>query len=245
VTTAEAIAQLLAVPNTTLDGWVWETRKVDRAGTIMLAPERDAAKEIVAAYKAFRGYEYHEPYATEICASVNVDLDAGVVATVLASEVDLKRPAHLLACAHALINDARALFKNAPDGIVKRALGGPARLRFGRQAGGGMARYCSSFQPPTQRSLAAARLALAGVGADLAQGARRWIDFATQDGGKQAGERLPATIAVLESRYAEGWRLVHPDPRIDQYELGLLSWHDGVSFEEALAVLARGRARTK
>jgi hypothetical protein len=175
------------------------------------------------------------------------ELAAGVGACVLASEVDKTRPAYLLACAHALINDATTLFRDmdgrrAPDAVLRRATAhARANLRFGRQAGDGTARYCSSFQPPTQRTLAAMRLALAGTGADLAQGARRWIDFRTQDGGKQAGEALPKTDAVLRSRYAEGWRLVRPDPRIDQYDLGLLAWHDGVSLDEAFAVLARGR----
>lgn len=249
MTTAEAIASLAGTPNTTVDGWHWETRKVDREGTIMLAPDAGAAKEIVAAYKAFPGYEYHEPSAVDVCAAAGVDVDAGVVACVLASEVGRLPPAYLLAVAHALINDATALFpskdadkRRADDGLLLRVTGGPARGRFGRQAGGGRVRYCASSQSPTVRTLAAARLALAGVGADLAQGARRWVDLRTQDGGMQGGEPLKHNgEAILRSRYADGWRLVRPDPRIDQYELALLA-RDGVSLDAALAVLAAGRA---
>jgi hypothetical protein len=248
--TADAIRNLLAIPNTPVDGWRWETRKIDRAGTIMLKPDAGAPAEHVAAYKAFKGYEYHEPPAPDVCDAAGVELDAGIVACVLSSEINIRKPAYLLACAHALINDATALFpskeagkRRADDGILLRVTGGPARRRFGRQAGAGMARYCASSQPPTQRTLAAARLALAGVGADLAQGARRWLDPQVQDGGWQAGEQLANDAeAIFRSRYRDGWELVRPDPRIDQDELALLA-RDGVSLAEALAVLAAGRAR--
>lgn len=252
MTTAQAIAQLLAVPAAAhLDAWHWETRKKAVDGTIMLEPDAGASAEIVAAYKAFAGYEYHEPKAVEVCSGAGVELDEGVLACVLASEFRLTRPAELLAGAHALLNDATRLFPSndvgrgrAADAVLLRSTAHPrAHLRFGRQAGDGTARYCATFQPPTLRTLAAARLALAGVGADLAQGARRWVDLRSQDGGRQGGEKLANDgESILRKRYTEGLRLVPPDARIDQYELALLG-DRGVTLDAALEVLRAGRAR--
>lgn len=243
MTTQDAIDRLAHILPAPVPNWQWSTRKQSKEGQVMLAQAHAFAPE----YHDFHGYEYHDPPAADVCKAAGVGLDEGVIATVLTSEVGNLGPAYLLAVAHAIINDSDALFPGldghrAPDGILRRCTGGAVRLRFGRQAGGGMARYCSSFQPPTLRTLEAARLALQGVGADLAQGARRWVDFRSQDGGTQAGDALPASEAVLRSRYADGWRLVPHDPRVDSYELGLLA-HEGVDLATALLMLADGRAR--
>lgn len=221
-TTNASIVQLRAVPNTPVDGWSWHGTKDATTGT-----------------------EFRLPFAREVIAAAKLGLDEGTLACVLASEFPTEYPAYLLAGAHCVINDATALYPDK-DGRGRTEGAILARVTRAKNASGCFARqsgrWCSSWQAPTQRTLAAARLALRGVGAELAAGGRRWLDLKVQDGGKQAGGALPATEAVLRSRYAEGWRLVPPDPRIDDYILAILA-REGVSLADALERLRLGRLR--
>lgn len=249
MTTDDAVEHLKSVPNLPVPGWRWEAWKVARDGERRRRPLLSASDAERASYRDFAGYEYREPAAAEVCAAASLGVDVGVVACVLASEFPTTYPAYLLAGGAALVNDADALFPGnggwrAADGLLRRATAqGRAPMRFGRQAGDGSARYCSSFQAPTLRTVEAARLALKGVGAEIARGGRRWLDPKVQDGGRQGGEILKHDAeAVLRSRYADGWKLVEADPRIDDYVLAILG-REGVSLDAALGRLKAGRER--
>lgn len=234
-TTDEAVAYLKTIPNAPVKDWFWRGVRRTKDG------------QQVSLFSGVKGYEHRIPLARQVVAGAKLELDEGVLACVIASEFPLDYPAYLLAGARAVINDASALFGREPrgDAILRRVCGGSrAPGYFGRQAGDGSARWCSSYQPPTLRSLEAARLALAGVGEDLAKGARRWIDPKVQDGRHQAGEKLDNdALGIIRKRYAEGWELVKPDPRIDQYVLALLADSGGVPLPEAERVIAAGRRR--
>jgi hypothetical protein len=248
--TEAALARLAATPLTPVAGWAWRAYKDDKAGQLHAAPNRPS-KEELEAYAKVAGYEHRRPSASDVCRVAKLDLAVGVVATVCASEFRLDHPIELLAGAHALINDARAVFTSdggptLAQALVLRACGGRrAPGFFGRQAGDGDARYCASFQPPNARTILAAELALAGVGAELAEGsnARRWIDLRDMDGGVQAGEKLHHNAeTILRSRYEEGWKMLPACPGLDRWRLALLG-RAGVSLAEALAVVAEGRTR--
>jgi hypothetical protein len=224
VTLADAIARLRAVPNTPVPNWNWSTARTPQ------------------------GYEYRAPRAAEVCDEAGLALDVGVLACVAASEFKTDYPAYLLAGLACVINDAHALYPDAagtaraPTAILNRVTRAKvASLYFGRQSG----RWCSSFQAPTLRTVEAARLALLGVGAELAHGGRRWVDCHVQDGGVQAGKKLTHDAeAILRSRYREGWRLAPHDDAIDQYVLAVLTKDpSGVDLDEALRVLEDGRKR--
>lgn len=224
MTTPDALAYLLILPKTTYPGWRWSDHKT--AG----------------------GYEHHQPTARYVCAEAGLEADVGILACAAASEFRQDHPAELLAGCNAIITDARE--RKVPISIESRVtmLGlrrkwnklwtaYPAAGYLGRQSG----RWCSSWQKPSLRTVEAARLALQGVGMELAQGARRWIDGRVQDGGVQAGKRLKDdAVAILRSRYSEGWRWVGPMAGITSYRLILLG-RRGRPVEEALAMVEEGR----
>lgn len=246
--TQEALTRLEGVSyKTPVAGWLWRGYKAGKDGTLTAAP-RAPSKEEAEAYAKIPGYEHRRPAPGDVSRVAKVDLAVAIVATVGASEFRLDHPIELLAGMHALINDARAVFPklDLQHALLMRTCGGKrAPGFFGRQAGDGDARYCASFQPPNARTIQAAELALAGVGAELAEGgnARRWIDLRDMDGGVQAGEKLHHNAeTILRSRYEDGWKMLPAYPGLDRYRLALLG-REGVSLQEALAVVAEGRAR--
>lgn len=242
-----ALAELTKIPTTPVAGWSWRAYKAAHDGHLTPRPNAPAGSPELETYEKLPGYEHRRPGAADVAHAAGLDLDVAIGATVLASEFRQDHPAELLAGAHALLQDAAAIFpkETREHALLLRALGGTRALRFfGRQAGDGDARYCASFQPPTLRTVEAFKLALGGIGADLAPGARRWVDLRDMDGGVQAGEKLKNNAeTLLRSRYAEGWMMLPADLRIDRYRLALLG-KQGVSLEEALAVVAAGRARS-
>lgn len=221
MTAPDALAYLLTLPKTTYPGWRWSDHKT--AG----------------------GYEHHQPTARYVCAEAGLEADVGILACAAASEFRQDHPAELLAGCNAIITDARE--RKKPISIEARVtmLGLKRKLIFnypaagylGRQSG----RWCSSWQKPTLRTVEAARLALQGVGMELAQGARRWIDLAIMDRGLQAGKKLAHDAeGIVRARYAEGWRWCGRVDGISPYRLMLLG-RRGEQLSAALDVVADGR----
>lgn len=192
------------------------------------------------------GYEYREPTARLVCAAAQLEADVGILACAAASEFRETRPIELLAGCHAILNDCHDAVpplsleaRVTMLGLRRRwtFLAYPAEGYFGRQNG----RWCSSWQPPTLRSVAAARAAIAGAGLELARGARRWVDCRVQDSGWQAATKLDHDAEqVVRSRYGEGWRWVGPVQGIDPYDLCLMG-RRGVVLDQALAMIEQGR----
>lgn len=251
MTTAEAIAYLKTVPNDPLPRWKW----------------RAAATPAE--------YFYRTPRAIDVlkAAGFGEAIDVGVGAVVLASEFPLDYPAYLLAGGHCLLNGAHATYPNAKgtgraqDAILNKVVRSSLQSGyFGQQAGG---RWCSSWQPPTERTVAAMRLVLQGIGAELARGARQWLDpnvqhavhthaleaarLARAEGRIAAAEeyaakalRNPTPELVTRRRYAEGrkWvgEVLEPNgERIIDPGVLMEFGPQGVSLDQALAALARWR----
>lgn len=248
-TTAEAIAYLKTVPNLPFPGWGWH------------------AAETAA------GYHYRTPRALDVLAGAGLERDVGVLACVMASEFPTDYPAYLLAGGNCVVNAAIASYPDAQgtgraaDAVLNKVTRSSLQSGyFGQQAGG---RWCSSWQPPTLRTAAAARLVLQGVGAELARGARQWLDpnvqhavhtgavaaakLARAEGRVKDAEaaeakaaRNPTPEAVTRRRYEEGRRwigeVLEPDgERIIDPGVLMEFGLKGVSLELALAALARWR----
>jgi len=221
VTTEEALARIAAAPATPAPFWRWATAKT--AG----------------------GYEHRTPDARTVCAGAGLTPDVGILACAAASEFRQDHPAELLAGCHAILNDChdRDPQLSVESRVTmlglkrKLVLPYPAAGYFGRQSG----RWCSSWQPPTLRTVEAAKLALGGAGIDLACGARRWVDGHVQDSGWQAGKRLDNDAeGIVRSRYEEGWRWVGPVAGVVSYRLILLA-RRGRPLAEAVAMIAAAR----
>lgn len=84
---------------------------------------------------------------------------------------------------------------------------------YGEQHG----RWASTSRDPDNRSLAAARGALDGL-TQLTNGAAKFFDPKTQDGGRQGGHALNYdAIGIAQKWGAEGWRWIGSLPGVDTY----------------------------
>ncbi len=223
MTLQDAVTRLKSVPNTRVPDWRW------------------------AAEKTLTGYEYRTPDARTCAIVAGLDVSVACLAAVAASEFPANYPAYTLAGLRCVINDCQDRPK--PISIESRVtmlglrrlglLSYPKAGHFGRQSG----RWCSSFAAPTLRGVEAAKLAMQGVGEELARGGRRWCDLKVMNGGVQGGEKLKHDArSLIKKWYGEGWRWVGHAAELDPYIL-MVFGRTGVPLVDALAVEEDGRMR--
>lgn len=220
---SEAVARLKSIPNTRVPDWRW------------------------AAKKTLTGYEYRAPDA-RTCANVaGLDVSVACLAAVASSEFPANYPAYTLAGLSCVINDCqdRPMPISIESRVTQRGLRRlgvlpfPAARHFGRQSG----RWCSSWAAPTLRGVESAKMALQGVGQELARGGRRWCDLKVMNGGMQGGKKLKHDArSLIKKWYGEGWRWVGPAKEIDPYIL-MVFGRSGVPLSDALAAESDGRLR--
>jgi hypothetical protein len=143
-----------------------------------------------------------------------IDRDTYATARCIASEVRGTGEA-LLAVAEAIRNAAKEKGTTPYTLLAYRTAAAYSWTagRYGEQHG----RWASTRQDPTQRTLAAARAALQ-QGANIANGAARWLGLATMDAGSQGDRKLTYdAIGIAKKWGAEGWQWIGHLPRVDTY----------------------------
>jgi hypothetical protein len=189
--------------------------------------------------------------------AVDEHRDVYAAARCIASEVGTTHHSmYMVTVAEAIRNEAAVWDTpqknpNHPDGeprrspyfmLAGRTTGeyGWTRGWYGRQHG----RWAATTRDPTMRTRAAARLALI-YGSNLANGARRWFDPKTQDGGEQGGKKLNYdAIGIAEKWGSEGWEWCGPLPHCDSYIHAMLRYvGKPVSNQDLKRIVEMGRKK--
>lgn len=215
--------------------------------------ERIGPKTVLSGPK---GNEIIEVSPTVLAAATGLDPDLYALARVIESEEGSADASVLVAVAEIVRNRARYLSERdgKPKSILSLVLYDPDQGQsghFGRQSGG---RFVASTEDPTERSIAAAKLALEGE-TNLAMGAMRFFAPRSQDGGLQAGRKLKHdAIDIVKSWSESGYRWIKGSPLYQEYGvnpylfmiLGIPKMTGGTgplaSITETIRTIQRGRS---